>query len=74
MSPQAPTGGTVPYLLDIGQEAFDASPNQLPPLTKAIRETWSPHTAHPVASAAAVAAMFAAIYALETRLIALESA
>lgn len=72
MRPQAPVGGDEPYLLDVGQDVFDTDPTGLPPLTRAIRETWSPHTAHPVASAAAVAALFVAVYHLEQRVIALE--
>lgn len=66
-----PLGGDAAYSVDAGQDVYDFPLDDLPPLTRAIRESWGPHTAHPVASAAAVAALFQAVFELETRLIAL---
>ena len=55
------------------EELFAADPTTLPPITKTVRETWGIHTPHPVASAAAVAALFTGLHDLEQRVIALES-
>lgn len=69
--PTGPHSFPAPYPAGMtGIEVFDA--NDLPPLTQAIRDAWS-GAPHPVASAAAIAALFAAVYHLETRVIELEA-
>jgi hypothetical protein len=55
------------------QDVFDTDLASLPPITRAVRESWGVHTPHPVASAAGVAALFAGLHELEQRVIALES-
>ncbi|SDC25917.1 hypothetical protein SAMN04488581_0402 [Mycolicibacterium neoaurum] len=57
---------------------YDLDPNTLPPLTKAIRDTWpagTPVTAavDTVPTVQAISAILDAVHALETRVIALET-
>ncbi|OBH24702.1 MULTISPECIES: hypothetical protein [unclassified Mycobacterium] len=59
-------------------DTFDLDPNTLPPLTKAIRETWRPATAFSAGLDApptreTMRAILDAVYVLETRLTAVES-
>lgn len=76
--PTTPLGGTAPWVHNPdgtdapGQTTFDTDPASLPPLTRALRETWGLHTPYPVASAPAMAALLAAVHDLETRVTALE--
>lgn len=63
-----PDGSAVP-----GVDVFDADIGELPPLTAALRNAWAAHAAHPVASAAAMAAVLNAVFHLEQRVAALES-
>lgn len=51
---------------------FDVNPNTLPPITRTVRDSFSPHAPHPVPSADAIAALLDAVHALELRLIAAE--
>jgi hypothetical protein len=60
-------------------DTFDSDPNTLPPLTKAIRDTWRPATAFSAGldappTRATMRAILDAVYALETRVTALEGA
>ncbi|MEN4399376.1 hypothetical protein ACNQR7_26970 [Mycolicibacterium senegalense] len=77
--PSSPFGGPVQWVNDAGgapvpgMDVFDTPAEELPPLTRALRQAWSVHTPHPVANSAAMAAMFAAVHDLEIRVAALES-
>ncbi|WP_100465912.1 hypothetical protein [Mycobacteroides abscessus] len=60
-------------------DTFDSDPNTLPPITKAFRQSWITHNPGAGAPLDAVATTFSmraaldAIYALEQRIIALET-
>jgi hypothetical protein len=70
---KGPIGGDAPYPTGMtGQDIFDTPIADLPPLTPAIRQAWG-NGAHPVANAQSVAALFAGVYDLETRVTTLES-
>lgn len=49
---------------------FEADPDTLPPLTRTIRDSFSPHAPHPVPSAEAIAAILNAFHQLELQVIA----
>ena len=51
---------------------FDLDRDTLPPITRTVRDSFSPHAPHPVPSADAIAALLNAVHALELRLIAAE--
>jgi hypothetical protein len=60
-----------PYLPSgTGETLYDTPIGSLPPLTASIRQAWGVG-AYPVATPEALAAIFVAVHALETRLIAL---
>ena len=69
MRPKDATGQDAAYLPSVGQSVFDA--DNLPPVTAAVRAAWG-HTAYPVASSEAMAALLVAVHDLEQRVIALE--
>ena len=52
---------------------FNQPADELPPLTRRIRQVWSAHTPHPVASAEAIGEIFEAVAELERRVIDLET-
>lgn len=64
-------GQPAPYLPSVGQAIYDTDLEDLPPVTRAVRQSWS-GSASPVPSSEAMAAMLVAIHALEIRLAALE--
>lgn len=61
-------------------DTFDTDPQELPPITKALRECWSdkispfgqPVTPEPIPSTAALRGILDAVHTLELRVLALE--
>ena len=71
--PKGVFGIDLPYPAGMsGQDIFDTPIEDLPPLTRAIREAWGT-AAHPTPSAESLAAILVAVHDLETRLTDLES-
>jgi hypothetical protein len=62
----------VPLTNQAAQQVYDTPLADLPPVTRAVREAFG-IAAHPVPSAEGVAALLAAVHALELRVIALEA-
>jgi hypothetical protein len=70
---KGPFGGDASFPAAMaGLTIYDTPIDDLPPLTAAIRQAWG-IGAHPVANARSAAALFAAVYDLETRVTTLES-
>lgn len=61
-----------PYLPSVGQEIYQTDPEDLPPVTRALRAAWGT-SAYPVASSESAAALLVAVHALELRVAALET-